>query len=132
MSTKNRLADLQLAIMQVLWDSGEATVADVREALSQDRPLAHTTVATMLTKMEAKGLVKRKSEARAHVFEPVVQQEAVRRSMVTDLARRLFQGDVTQMVAHLLDEAEVDHDELKRLKLLIRQKEKESRDASRE
>ena len=130
MSKAKRLGDLQLAIMQVLWDRGEATVADVREALRENRPLAHTTIATMLSKMEAKGYVRRRTEGRAHVFRPAIRQDAVRRSMVTDLARRLFQGDITQMVAHLLDGSEVDLEELKRLKSLIRQKEREARDAS--
>ncbi len=54
MRQKNHLAELQLAIMQVLWDRQEATVAEVREALNGERPLAHTTIVTMLTKMEAK------------------------------------------------------------------------------
>ena len=129
MSKTKRLADLQLAIMQVLWDRGEATVAEVREALRDQRPLAHTTIATMLSKMEAKGYVRRRPEGRAHVFRPAIKQETVRRSMVTDLACRLFHGDITQMVAHLLDGTEVDLDELKRLKSLIRQKEREARDA---
>ncbi len=127
MKKSNRLADLQLAIMQVLWDRGEATVAEVREALRHTRPLAHTTVATMLTKMEAKGYVRRETAGRAHVFRPAIPREAVQRSMVADLARRLFGGDITEMVAHLLDGADVDADELARLKALIRQKEREVR-----
>jgi len=130
MSRKNHLAELQLAIMQVLWSRGEATVADVREALNDKRPLAHTTIATMLTKMEAKGHVMRRTGERAHVFRPVIRKDAVRRSMVTDLAQRLFQGDVTQMVAHLLEGSDVDNDELKRLKQLIRRKEQETRRGS--
>ena len=55
---KVKLAELQLAIVQVLWDEGEATVARVREALqADDRPLAHTTIATMLSRMESLGYV---------------------------------------------------------------------------
>lgn len=125
----HQLAALQLAIMRVLWERGEATVADVREDLHDDRPLAYTTIATMLAKMERKGYVAHRIEGRAHIYRPAIDQEKVSRSMVTDLADRLFAGDVTQMVAHLLDGCDVDADELARLKALIRAREKEDRDA---
>ena len=128
MAEKHHLAELQLAIMQVLWERGEATVAEVRQALCESRPLAYTTVGTMLAKMEKKGQVTHRSDGRVNVYRPSVGQERVRRSMVSDLARRLFAGDVTEMVSHLLDGCDVSDDELARLKDLIRQKQKESRD----
>ncbi len=124
-----KLGDLQLAIMHVLWQRGEATVAEVREAIQGYRPLAYTTVATMLSKMEAKGYVRRSSRGRTNRYKPAIEQATVQRSMVRSLARSLFQGDVTQMVAHLLDGTTVSPEELKRLKLLIRAKEKEADDA---
>jgi predicted transcriptional regulator len=129
MSRKHQLAELQLAIMQVLWDEGEATVAAVRDALQATRPLAYTTVATMLTKMERNGQVVHRTEGRVHVYRPAVARDSVSRTMVTDLAGRLFQGDVTQMVSHLLDGCDVSAEELARLKSLIRQKEREAKDA---
>jgi len=52
-----RLGKLQLEIMQALWDLGASTVADVQKALPASADLAYTTIATMLRKMEAKGLV---------------------------------------------------------------------------
>lgn len=51
MSRKHQLAELQLAIMHVLWERGEATVGEVRDALEPERSLAYTTVGTMLAKM---------------------------------------------------------------------------------
>jgi predicted transcriptional regulator len=123
MKEKHQLAELQLAIMHVLWARGEATVAEVREALSQTRPLAHTTVGTMLSKMERNGQVRHRAEGKVNIYRPAVQKEKVRRSMVSDLASRLFAGDLTEMVSHLLDSRKVSPDELARLKALIRQKE---------
>lgn len=125
MKKKHLLASLQLAIMQVLWDRGEATVAEVREALSSTRPLAHTTIGTMLAKMERNGQVRHRVEGKFNVYRPAIQEQNVRRSMVADLATRLFAGDVAQMVSHLLDGREVSPEELARLKSLIRQKEAE-------
>ena len=124
---EHRLADLQLAIMQILWEQEEATVAEVRDVLNGERDLAYTTVSTMLTKMERNGQVTHRTEGRVHIYRPAIEQETVSRSMVTDLAARLFHGDVTQMVAHLLDGCDVDPAELGRLKALVRQKEQEAR-----
>ncbi|MSR60265.1 MAG: BlaI/MecI/CopY family transcriptional regulator [Planctomycetaceae bacterium] len=130
MRKKPQLASLQLAIMRTLWQKGEATVADVRETLeSEGRELAYTTVATMLAKMERKGQVAHRAEGKAFIYRPVLGQEQVSRSMVTDLAERLFSGDVTLMVSHLLDGCEISAAELTRLKALIRKKELEERNA---
>jgi BlaI family transcriptional regulator, penicillinase repressor len=125
MKEKHQLAELQLAIMQVLWEHGEATVASVRQALSKTRPLAHTTIGTMLTKMERNGQVVHRVDGKFNVYRPAIQQQTVRRSMVSKLAASLFAGDVTQMVSHLLDGRDVSREELARLKALIRQKEVE-------
>ena len=127
MAGKTRLADLQLAIMEVLWSSGEASVGTVKEVLDSSRPLAYTTIGTMLAKMERKGLVTHRIEGRANVYRPAIPRENVSRSMVDDLVERLFGGDIAGMVCHLLEDADVSRDELNRLKELLRQKEKELR-----
>ena len=127
--SKDQLASLQLAIMRVLWDRGEASVADVRGVLAgAGRDLAYTTVATMLVKLEKKGQVTHRAEGKAFLYRPSVQQDSVSRSMVTDLAQRLFAGDVTRMISHLLDGCEVSAEELARLKQLIQQREQRAAD----
>jgi BlaI family penicillinase repressor len=115
--------------MNVLWDAGEATVSQVRESLkAADRPLAHTTIATMLSRTETEGHLEHRSEGRANIYRPLLQRDAVSREMVSDLASRLFGGDVTQMVAHLLADSDVTPEEIVRLKKLVRDKEKEVKD----
>ncbi len=128
MSNKHRLAALQLAIMRVLWDRREATVGEVRDALAPGRMLAYTTVGTMLAKMEEKGQVTHRSDGRVNIYRPKIKREQVSRLMVSDLAERLFEGDVTQMMCHLLDSRDVTRQELAELKKLIRQKEREATD----
>ena len=129
MSKKHRPAELQLAIMQVLWERGEATVGEVRQALQPQRALAYTTVGTMLSKMEERGQVTHRSDGRVNVYRARIRRDKVSRSMVKDLAQRLFAGDLTQMVAHLLDGCEAGREDLAELKKLIRQKEQELSDA---
>lgn len=117
--TSHHLGDLQLAIMRVLWNRGEATVADVHETLEPERGLALTTIATMLTKMEKKGVVDHRAEGRRFIYTPRVSESQVRRSMVADLTSQLFRGDVTALVNHLLSEHEIDADELTQLREMI-------------
>lgn len=129
MAKKHRLAELQLAIMQVLWQRGTATVAEVRSELAPDRVLAHTTVGTMLAKMEEKGQVRHRSDGRVNIYRPAIRQDQVSKSMVNDLAQQLFGGDVKQMVCHLIDGNDLSSDDLAELRQLIRDREKEARDA---
>jgi BlaI family transcriptional regulator, penicillinase repressor len=118
--TKNStLGELQLAIMRVLWERGEATAADVHAALEEERGLAPTTIATMLMKMERKGVVRHYVSGRRFVYQPLVTEQQVRRSMVAELRRRLFGGDTTAFVSHLLAEHEIDPRELGELRKLV-------------
>lgn len=121
--TDHHLGDLQLAIMRILWSQGEASVADVHEALEPERGLALTTIATMLAKMEKKGVVDHRAEGRRFIYRPTVSEGQVRRSMVSDLTSQLFRGDVFALVNHLLSEHEIDARELDQLRSLIAAKE---------
>jgi predicted transcriptional regulator len=119
MSRSHQLGDLQLAILRVLWTRGEATVAQVHQDLEPERGLALTTIATMLSKMEKKGVVNHRSEGRVFVYLPTVSEETVNRSMVADLTERLFEGSTAMLVNHLLTQQEIDPRELKEIRRLI-------------
>ena len=114
-----RLGDLQLRILQVLWEKDEATVTDVHQALAAERGLAYTTVATMLRKMEARSLVSHKAEGRTFVYQAKVEEDEVSRGMADHLLERLFEGSLSDMVSHLLQSREVSREELSKLEQLI-------------
>ncbi|HEX2643826.1 MAG TPA: BlaI/MecI/CopY family transcriptional regulator [Thermoanaerobaculia bacterium] len=126
--TSHHLGDLQLAIMRVLWARGEATVAEVQEALEDERGLALTTIATMLMKMEKKGVVDHRTDGRKFVYRPTVTEKQVRRSMVSDLTSQLFRGDVTALVNHLLSEHEIEPEELAQLRAMIAARAREQKE----
>ncbi len=119
MAESHKLGDLQHAILRVLWQKKEATVVEVLESLSDERDRALTTIATMLTKMEKRKLVAHRSEGRQFVYRALVSESQVRRSMISELAERLFAGDLTALVSHLLEEHEIDAGEVERLRELI-------------
>ena len=118
------LSEQQMEIMRVLWRGGEATVQDVREALSKDKPLATTTVATMLSRLEKRGIIDHKTEERQYVYFPLVSENEVRRSMVKDLVSNVFRGDFAALMSHLVKESEIDPDDLESLKQMIDEQEK--------
>lgn len=112
------LGELQLAIMRILWETKEATAAEIHAAL-HERSLAFTTISTMLAKMEQKGIVGHRSEGRRFIYQPLLSEGQVQRVMVGELTRRLFRGDVGALVSHLISEHDLDSTELARLKALI-------------
>lgn len=119
MNPSQQLGDLQLAIMQVLWRGGEATVGEVHAALQEERGLALTTISTMLVKLELKGVVAHRADGRRFIYYPLISESEVQRSMVGELKQRLFRGDAAALVSHLLKDHDLDSDELARVKSLI-------------
>ena len=120
----HRLGDLQLRIMKILWTEEEATVAEVHGILASERDLAYTTVATMLRKMEARGLVRHRLEGRSFVYRAAIGAEEVSTGMADDLLDRLFAGRLADMVHHLLTTREVSREELTQIEELIAEKKK--------
>jgi BlaI family transcriptional regulator, penicillinase repressor len=117
--SKHTLGELQHAIMRILWANEEATTAEVHGALYPERGLAPTTIATMLRKMEDKGVVAHRAEGRQFVYRPTVSEEEVRSSMVGELLDRVFAGDAAALVSHLVAEGGMDEAELAELRALL-------------
>jgi BlaI family penicillinase repressor len=113
------LSELQLELMRVLWTRGEASVADVAEALADARGLAHTTVATLLTRLAARGVVSARRDGRQLVYRASVSEPQVRRTMVSGLIDRLFGGDSKALLAHLVSEKEVAPGDLAKVQALL-------------
>ena len=125
---KHTLGELQHAIMRVLWQRDEATVAEVHEALREERGLAPTTIATMLRKMEDKGVVDHRVEGRHFIYRPVISENEVRSSMVGELLDRLFAGDPAALVSHLVSDHDLDDEEMDRLRALLEAAEEKDRE----
>jgi predicted transcriptional regulator len=117
--SKHRLTGLQLAILHELWARGEATVSDLWEALHEDRGLAPTTLATILSRLERRGVVVHRTQARQYVYRAVVTSEEVQHSMVNELTSTLFEGDVPALVSHLLAAQDISPGDLARIREMI-------------
>lgn len=119
MPDRHQLTELQLAILRILWDKGEATVQDTWEALHAERGLAQTTIATMLSRLERRGVVTRRAQARQYHYKAAVTEQDVQHAMVGELTDRLFGGDVTALVRHLLSGSEVSPGDLAKIRAMI-------------
>ena len=113
------LTDLQLDILRVFWARGEATTQEVHDALAESRGLAPTTVATLLSRLEKKGVLAHRRRGRQHVFRALVTERQVKRSKVRDLTESLFGGDPAALVSHLVRSDDVDREELARIRSLL-------------
>ena len=112
-----QLGDLQLRIMRVLWRMRTATVAEVHGELTGD--LAYTTVATMLRKMEERGLVDHEERGRKFVYRSLISEDEVSTTLANDLVDHVFDGSVTATVHQLLRGRDVDGSELDEIQRLI-------------
>ena len=110
------LSELQIAVMRVLWQHGECSVTDVAATLADERGLKYTTVATLLTRLEKRGVVQPRREGRQLIYRALVSEPQVRRSMVADLIDSLFGGNAQELVAHLVSESEIAPGDLERVR----------------
>ena len=104
---------LELKIMQVLWQAGPCTVADVQPLLEGD--LAYTTVQTMLNVLLRKGKVKRTQAGRAFRYRAVVSRERATGSALSDLAKRMFGGSGEALLMAMVDTRQITAEELARI-----------------
>lgn len=109
------LTEAEQRLMEVVWRKGQATVADVVEALPEPSRPAYNTVMTTLRILEKKGYLQHTKSGRAFVYSPRVDRALARRRALRDLLRRFFDGSSEKLALNLMDE-ELDDAELRRLR----------------
>ena len=115
------LSDLQLDVMRVLWQHGETGTTEVVEALERTRGLAHTTVATLLSRLEKRGVVSSRRVGRQLQYRALVSADSVQKGMVSALVSRWFGGDAKALVAHLVREEELEPDDLGTVRRMLKE-----------
>src|SRR3974390_680388 len=109
--------------MNVLWETGQATVGDVLDRLPADPPLAYSTVLTTLRILETKGYLRHTKKGRAFDYEPLIAQEEASRTAPGHLINRFFGGSRELLVVNLLQEEKIGRAELRRIRKMIEQSE---------
>jgi predicted transcriptional regulator len=111
--TNQPLTPLELEIMQVLWETGPCTVAEVQPKLKAQ--LAYTTVQTMLNVLLRKSKVKRVQEGRAFRYRPTVSRERANGSALHDMVKRMFGGSSEALLMAMVDARQIGAEELERV-----------------
>ena len=117
--------ELELEILKILWRDGPLSGRDVRDRLAETRELAYTSVMTIMGIMENKEYVKRKKTGKTFIYSPRVTEAATRKRMLRDVVDRVYEGSTMSVVVNLLESADIDPDELKQLRALIKRKSEE-------
>ncbi|MEN6493839.1 MAG: BlaI/MecI/CopY family transcriptional regulator [Thermoguttaceae bacterium] len=111
----------ELEVLKILWDRGPSTVREVMDVLNQQRRRQYTSVMSLLNVMTDKGLLVRRPQGRAFVYQAKVAREKTLRQLVGDLLGRVFEGSASALVAHVLDQSQPSPDELDELRNTIEQ-----------
>ena len=122
-SKRTRVGAVQLRILRVLWKHGRTTARQITKELSQEAEIAHSTVQTLLRKLEAKGTVAHEKQERTFVYHPLVTEGEVVGTATKDLLSRVFDGSAYGLVAHLVRSERLSQKELSRIRALIREQE---------
>ncbi|WP_223786598.1 BlaI/MecI/CopY family transcriptional regulator [Marinicella meishanensis] len=116
-----KLSQAQIEVMKVLWQHDKLSVSEVHQLLNQHKPLALTTVATMLKRLQEKGVIGYEKDGRQYLYQAQVSEAEVRSSMLGSLLQQLFDGEPEALVHHLVDQETVSEDDLLKIKALLDQ-----------
>lgn len=114
--------EAELELLAALWEKGSATVRELCDMLSRERPRGYTSVLKTLQIMTDKGLVERTELGKAHVYRAAATQGETQSQLLRDLTTRLFAGSAAQLAMHALSMEAVDADELREIERLIDEK----------
>jgi predicted transcriptional regulator len=121
----DHFGELQRAVIEVVWELGEATVRQVWKQLCHERELAYTTVLTAMQRLEQAGWLKHRTEGRKNVYLPTRTRAQAGAGSVRKFVQRMFDGNALLLFRQLVEEGELDDDELHELEQLINKKRKE-------
>ena len=109
----------ELSIMKVVWQHQQATVRQVYETIREQRPIAYTTVMTMMNILEEKRYLERELVDRAYVYRPTQPEQQVVGQMVTDFVDRVFDGAASSLLVHLAKDNRLSRNERRNIRRLI-------------
>ena len=117
------LTESELRLMEILWNRGPASVGDVVENLPMRKKLAYSTVLTTMRILEEKGYIRHEKQGRAFIYTPIVNRDSARQSAVRFVVSRFFEDSPELLVQNILENAEIDPQELERLRRMLEEKE---------
>jgi BlaI family penicillinase repressor len=109
----------ELEILQVLWDSGPATVRDVNDTLSQRREVGYTTTLKFMQIMHEKGLLDREKDGKTHIYRSAIPREATQRVLIDRFLESAFGGSAMQLVMQTLGGHKASAEEIDQIRTYL-------------
>ena len=109
-------------VLRLVWESRQATVQQVYDALPPNRRVTYVTIATLLRRLEEKGYLKHRVHGKAFIYAPAAKKEDVIRRTISDLVERLFGGNPVPLMQHLAQHSGISDEDIERLKELAKKK----------
>lgn len=116
----------ELAILNVLWEHGPKTVRQIHDSLRGADTTRYTTTLKQCQVMAEKGLVERDDSRKSHIYAAVIEESGTKRSLVSAVIDRVFDGSVQKMVLHALDARDITDEELEQIKQILAERGKRS------
>jgi predicted transcriptional regulator len=118
----DELGALQKAVMEVVWELGEASVGQVRERLNRDPEPAYTTILSVMQKLEKSGWLTHRAQGRSYIYVPTRSRDQAGTSTLRTFIDRVFRGDPLLLFQHLLEDEDLSAEDLRSLKQMIEEK----------
>lgn len=119
-----KLSNLQISVMKILWEHEKLSVSQAHQLLNQHKPMALTTVATLLKRMHEKSIVGFEKVGRQHLYYPLVSEREVKSSMLSNMINHLFNNEPAELVHHLVDQKDISEDELSLIRKMLERSKK--------
>ena len=122
---KNRRPAMSAAeteVLRLVWESQQATVQQVYDALPPNRRVTYVTIATLLRRLEEKGYLKHRVHGKAFIYAPAAKKEDVIRRTISDLVERLFGGNPVPLMQHLAQHSGITDEDIDKLRELAKKK----------
>jgi len=123
----DHFGELQRAVIEVVWELGEATVRQVWKRLCRKKELAYTTVLTSMQRLERAGWLKHRVEGKKNVYLPTRTRAQAGAKSVRKFVQGMFNGNALLLFRQLVEQGELNDEELQELQKLINKKRKEKR-----
>lgn len=126
------IPDSELDVIKVLWDRGQGTVREILETLrAAGRQWSYATVATLLDRLETKGMVTSDRSELAYVYRPTISEQEVRQKRLSSLVDKLYEGEPGLLVLHLLKSHPLDAEQAREVRALLEQMNDEAGEKAR-
>ncbi|KTC87625.1 MULTISPECIES: BlaI/MecI/CopY family transcriptional regulator [Legionella] len=115
------LTEVELELMNIIWSLNKVTIKEIVSHLPKERPLAYTTVATVVKVLEQKGFLECQKSSFAHVFVPIVTKAEYEGTCIEHMVTNVFDGEPVALVQRLLMAKKLEQDDIQAIEEALKQ-----------